>query len=108
MKTVKTRNGKMTVKPYKVFAYQPLKTAVSRLANRKGFIDLCEKWRTRVNAPDGVMYDIYDGQLWKDFQVVDGDPFLESKFSWSFSLNVDFFQPYSHTRKLVNVLDAYM
>ncbi|XP_065892610.1 uncharacterized protein [Dysidea avara] len=104
MKTVKTRNGKMTVKPYKVFAYQPLKTAVSRLANRKGFIDLCEKWRTRVNAPDGVMYDIYDGQLWKDFQVVDGDPFLESKFSWSFSLNVDFFQPYSHTQYSVGVI----
>ena len=100
MKTVKTRSGKTTVKPYKVFAYQPLETAVTNLANRTGFIDLCENWRERWNpGPDGVMCDIYDGHVWKDFQKVGGLSFLESKFSWCFTLNVDFFQPFSHTRK---------
>ena len=100
MKTVKTRSGKKTVKPHKIFAYQPLKTAVTSLANRRGFIDLCEKWRERFNStPDGVMYDIYDGQVWNDFLRVCGKPFLESSFSWCFTLNFDFFQPFSHTRK---------
>ena len=100
MKTVKTRTGKTMVKPYKVFAYQPLKAAVTNLANRRGFVDLCEKWRERWNSvPDGVMYDIYDGRMWREFQRVCGKSFLESSFTWCFTLNVDFFQPFSHTRK---------
>lgn len=76
------------------------KAAVTNLANRRGFVDLCEKWRERWNSvPDGVMYDIYDGRMWREFQRVCGKSFLESSFTWCFTLNVDFFQPFSHTRK---------
>ena len=100
MKTVETRSGKTTVKPFKVYAYQPLKTAISNLANRRGFIDLCEMWRERWNSmPDDVMYDIYNGKVWKEFQRVHDQSFLESRFTWCFTINTDFFQPFSHTHK---------
>lgn len=42
------------------------------------------------------MHDIYDGQVWKDFQVVSGQPFLSGPYGLGL-INVDWFQPYKHT-----------
>ena len=76
MKLAKTRTGKTTVKPYKVFAYQPLEKAITNLINRKGFIDVCDQWRTRsCSIPDGLLGDIYDAKMWEEFQAADGSNF---------------------------------
>ena len=47
----------------------------------------CEQWRSRQVKP-GVMEDIFDGDLWKDFQVYEGTPFLPC--IWV--INLDWFQ----------------
>jgi len=100
MKIAKIRTGNTTVKPHKIFAYQLLETAVTNLINRKGFTDLCEQWRTRSESiPDGLLCDIYDSQIWQDFQTVNGSKLLESRFNICFTLNVDWFQPFTHTCK---------
>ena len=101
MKIAKTRTGKTTVKPYKVFAYQPLENAITNLVNRNGFLNACEQWRTRSQSiPVGILGDIYDGKVWQEFKTVDGSKFLESSFNICFTLNVDWFQPFTRTRKL--------
>lgn len=100
MKIAKTRTGTTTLRPHKVYAYQPLKTALTNLVNRTGFLDVCEQWRSRCETiPNGLLCDIFDGQVWKEFQTIDGSEFLKAPFNFAFTLNTDWFQPYSHTRK---------
>lgn len=103
MKTVKGRggSGNISLKPFRVFPYQSLKDALKILISRKGFLDHCEHWRTRgAKLPAGILGDIYEGAVWRDFFVVDGVSFLQSRYNLCFTLNVDWFQPFTHTRKL--------
>jgi len=105
-KVVKQRNTQLTIfKPHKVFVYQPLKEAVTNLVKRKGFLEQCERWRERDKfVADGILGDIYDAQIWKDFQTVGGTKFLDSSFNLGFTLNVDWFQPFTRTRKFVAIV----
>ena len=45
-----------------------------------------------------MLLDVYDGKLWSDFQVVDGQPFLSEQFSFGMMINVDWFLPYKHVK----------
>ena len=47
----------------------------------------------------GYKCDVYDGQIWNDFKIVDGKPFLSSEDTLGIGLmlNVDWFQPFKHT-----------
>lgn len=36
------------------------------LVIRKDFEDQCESWRNRIVSED-IMIDVYDGDVWKDF-----------------------------------------
>lgn len=88
-------------KAFRVFPYQSLKDALKILISRKGFLDHCEHWQTRgAKLPAGILGDIYEGAVWRDFFVVDGVSFLQSRYNLCFTLNVDWFQPFTHTRKL--------
>lgn len=40
---------------------------------------------------DGLLADVYDGNLWKEFQTVNGTPFLQKPRNYAFMLNFDFF-----------------
>ena len=59
---------------------------------RDNFPQLCEAWRDH-QIQDGYLADIIDGQVWKEFQSVDGEPFLAAPRDYMFMLNFDFFQP---------------
>ena len=83
------------LKPKKVYCYNSLKASVERLAKREGFMDKCEEWRSRTSSVD-LLTDVCDGQIWRDFQVVDRHPFLKQPFSWAVTLNVDWFQLFTH------------
>ena len=97
------RGTKVSFQPYKVYAYYPIKTALARLFNRKGFFSLCEQWRTRCTSSE-YMGDIYDGQVWKDWQCWDGRDFLATPYSLAVTLNLDWFQPFSHVNYSVGVI----
>ena len=52
----------------------------------------------QTQSSSNEIADIYDGHLWKEFQVLNGDHFLDMKYSFAFILNVDWFHP-THIHK---------
>lgn len=103
LREVELASKKKILYPFKTYCYQNIKTSLQRLYNQPNFHNLCEEWRSR-KIKNGNMGDIYDGKIWKEFQNVSGRPFLSSKFNLAFCLNVDWFQPYSHTQSSVGVM----
>ena len=57
---------------------------------------LCENWRSMDRRGD--YNDVYDGQIWKDFQTVHGTNFLAQSHNFAVVLNMDFFQLYKHIK----------
>ena len=57
-----------------------------------------------MSAPQGTIKDIYDGNIWKEFQFYKGNAFLNQPYSLGLILNVDWFQPFSHTQYSVGVI----
>ena len=51
-----------------------------------------------------MIRDVYDGKVWKKFLNVQGSPFLAGPFLYALMLNVDWFQPYSHTVASIGAL----
>jgi hypothetical protein len=52
-------------------------------------------WRSR--KPEvGMLRDVYDGQVWKDFQSFNSKPFLSESGNYALMMNLDFFQPYKY------------
>ena len=51
-----------------------------------------------------MLCDVYDSQLWKDFQCVSDKPFLAQPYNYAFTLNVDWFQPFLLTTSSVGVV----
>ena len=56
------------------------------------------------NSANGILTDIYDGRLWKEWMIKDGIPFLELPGNLLFMLNIDWFQPFEHTQYSVGVI----
>ncbi|XP_070564970.1 uncharacterized protein [Ptychodera flava] len=100
LKKVKGQNGQEYLYPKKVYCYRKLITSLKTFVTRPGFVDACNKWKTR-NSQDNYMGDIYDGQVWKDFE---SQGYFKSKFNLCLTLNVDWFQPYEHTPHSVGAL----
>lgn len=97
LKTVHLRGGKKKLIPFKVYCYSSLQASLQKLLLRPKFADLCEHWRKRKPSGTNIMSDVYDGRIWKEFQFIDGKPFLASPFVYAFMVNIDWFQPYKHT-----------
>lgn len=87
-------NSFVRVKPFKLFAYQSLKEAMTNLLNTNEFLKNCEHWHSR-KVPSGCLSDIYDGEVWHEFQVVDGVKFLETKYNFCFTLAIPIQLKYS-------------
>ena len=64
---------------------------------------LCEEWRSR-KASNGIFEDVYDGKVWKDFQIYNGKNFLKDPGNLALMLNMDFFQPYKHVSYSVGAI----
>ena len=68
MKEIALKN-KIKYYPKKTYCYHPLKTSLLNILQRKDYLRLCEHWRTR-EIGDGVLADIYDGCVWKEFIII--------------------------------------
>ncbi len=91
--------------PVKVYPYFPLQRSLQRLASRPGFLNACEHWRTRMTTvPSSHPGDIYDGRVWHDFCSPSACNFLAAPFSYLLTLNVDWFQPFTHTQYSVGAM----
>ena len=89
--------------PRKVYAYVSLKACLSKLCSQKDFLQKCKHWRHRNGTP-GYYTDVYDGEVWKAFQIVDGDLFLQWPNNLCLKLNLDWFNPFEHIKYSVGVL----
>ncbi|XP_070580772.1 uncharacterized protein [Ptychodera flava] len=90
--------------PFKVYCYKSVLQSLSDLVKRDGFVEKCELWRNRRPSP-GVLSDVYDGRIWKEFQSVEGQPFLSVPKNYAMQLNLDWFCPFKH---LPQVLEHYI
>lgn len=97
MKTMRSRAGKSFLYPKEVYCFRHLTDSLQDLINKPGFLEHCEKWRSRsTQLPDNVLGDCFKGRVWKEFQLVDGEPFLAAPNNFGLMLNVDWFRPTLH------------
>ena len=88
-------SGRTYFYPFLTHCYVNLDISLQSFLHRPDFYKLCEQWRG-TERKEGYFSDVYDGQIWKDFQKHNGSPFLSEPGNYAVMLNVDFFQPYKH------------
>jgi hypothetical protein len=81
----------------------PLYNYIQSLLNRPGFHSACDHWRS-VERKKGVYEDIYDGRIWHEFQIYNGEQFLKDPFTYGLMLNIDWFKPCKHTEYSVGAI----
>ena len=75
------------------------------MVSKPDFLNLCEHWRVRASqVPEDMYADVYDGKVWKEFQSEQYNHYLNFPGNLLLSLNVDWFQPFSHTQYSVGVI----
>ena len=88
----------------KTYPYISLKDSLASLISMDGFIEQCEQWRQRAqDIPPGILADVYDGRVWKQF-CREHNQFLQLPGNFLLLVNMDFFQPFSHTTYSVGVI----
>ena len=71
LRNIRSISGSYTLRPHLIYSYCSLIASLQALLLRPGFIEECELWRN--NFPRSGNYtDVYDGQIWKDFQSYNG------------------------------------
>lgn len=103
LKTVELSvSGKKVLYAHKIFCYKSLQSTLQELLLCSEFCNDCEHWKSK---PASTSYrEVYDGQVWKNFQHVDGTPYLSGPFTYALMLNVDWFQPFTHSIWSVGVI----
>ena len=90
--------------PRKVSVYKSIKSSLERFSQPE-FYEKCEAWRKRC-VSSSLYTDIYDGIIWKKFQNICDQPFLELPNSLAFILNIDWFNPYKHVVGVIYLVIA--
>ena len=96
LKEVITSDDNRKYYPFMIYPYTTLVSSLKSLFSRPGFYTECELWRKDYSEDNQKISDVYHGRLWKDFLQYQGTPFLSTKNSIVFMLNVDWFQPFKH------------
>lgn len=94
---VTLQSGKTCFYPIKYYCARSIIEELEKFLLRKNFASNSELWRNREMGGD-LLADVYDGNLWREFQTVNGIPFLQKPRNYCFMLNFDFFQPMKHRK----------
>ena len=97
MKEVKCRSKGVSFYPRFVYCYKSVIESLQQMLEQPDFFEKCEQWRKKQHK-SGVYADVYDGEIWKQFLVHEGNPFLSLPGNYAFQLNVDWFNPFKHTQ----------
>lgn len=100
-----TVDSKTYLYPFKTYSYKPISETLVSFLKRPDFEKKCEHWKSR-NITENVLRDVYDGQVWKDFQKEEKNKFLLHSSRYAIMLNLDWFQPFKHVRYSVGVVYA--
>ena len=87
LESVKTRSGNQILRPRRIFCYRPLRDMIACFFQQKEFVYAIQLWRRR-NIPHDILGDIYDGNVWKTFQWLDGTIFTDGR--WLCSMLIGF------------------
>ncbi len=98
VKRVVLKNCVVKYYPIFYYCYSSLLNSLEKLLEKPGFPEICEEWRKRAQVNSEQMTEIFDGQLWKDFQKYNGSDFLNTPRNYGLMLNFDFFQPMKHSK----------
>ena len=82
-----------------------LKESIQTLFNRPSFATSCEQWRERQSI-NGTLKDVYNGNVWRQFNEYAGQLFLSHPHNLALILNMDFFQPYKHINYSIGAIYA--
>ena len=85
LKEVITKTAKKFY-PIKSYCYNSITNSLQSLLQSSSLLNECELWRDR-SIPDGMLADVYDGQVWQDFQIYKGRPFLSMPHNIALLLN---------------------
>ena len=89
--------------PMKVYCYTPLYKYIQSLLSRPGFPQMCDHWK-KEHREEGVYQDVYDGNIWREFQTYNGRPFLAEPFTYGLMLNIDWFKPCKHVEYSIGAI----
>ena len=86
-----------------------MKDGLQDLLLNHEFVSNSQIWQKQVQTDCNNLDNIYKGNIWKEFFNVTESPsinypFSTNKYSFGFALNVDWFQPYIHTKSSVGVI----
>ncbi len=101
LKTVITPRGNQVLIPRKVFARKSITEQIESMFSRKGYEDLCNKWRYQDPLPD-YYSDIYSGKIWAEMQKKHN--LFKSPHDVGLKVNTDFFQPHKHRNQSIGVI----
>ena len=76
--------NKFCFKPIQTYCYLGIRARITLLLNRPNlnFWENCNEWR-RCTTPTDTYLDIFDGQIWKDFQEYQRKAFLKEFYNLS-------------------------
>ena len=103
LKTVTLKGGKKKLIARKEYPYMSVIQSLQRLLQDPVILKKCDDWKSRCTS-EGVFSDVYDGNIWKDFLIVNNSPFLLGEYTYGLMLNVDWYQPYKHSTYSIGVM----
>ena len=103
LKKVSLKHGKTKLVPKKEYPYRSVVKSLNVLLQRPNILEKLDLWKQR-SVPDGLLTDVYDGKIWKEFMMINDEPFLSGETTYGFMLNVDWFKPFKRTQYKVGAI----
>lgn len=101
LKTVIFRSGNKILYPFKTYCYKSVQSTLQDFLLRPQFYASCQHWKSK---PQSTLSEVYAGRVWNEFQTMNGLPLLAGSLTLAVTLNVDWFQPFTHTVYSVGVI----
>lgn len=96
MKKVVSGDGKKTsLYPKKIYSYRPLKVSFIEKLQKPGFKELL--FAKPLSFDDGILRDIQDGYVFKNFKDKDGENYFVDKRDIGVMMNLDWFNPFENS-----------
>ena len=84
---VQLSNNKTKLYPLKTYCYKNVINNIEQFLSRPDFEAECNKWRSR-DVIQNHIGDLYDGEIWREFQTYNNEPFLSQPNNYALMINV--------------------
>ena len=98
------QSGVRIPRPLCTYSYVSLIESLQAILSRPNMVELCNLWQQHNNSDPDLLCDVYDGLVWKELSMQYPSSLTDHTLSLGLALNVDWFQPFKHTRYSVGAL----